>query len=205
MTPTRILAASLLLLLVAACTRSASTPPPGEGGATSEDSQLATMDAVRAALLTQTAEAGGPGATATPFQFVAATETPAPEQPTGVLGTAEEETEDFVEYTVKAGDWLFQIAANFGVDPQAIVDLNGLTAESQIVPGLVLRIPPSSGGPSTPVTGTTVAGGTVHVVKPGEWIWQIARIYGVNPQAIIDANNLTNPALIFPGMELTIP
>jgi spore germination protein len=55
------------------------------------------------------------------------------------------------------------------------------------------------------VTGTTVAGGTVHVVKPGEWIWQIARIYGVNPQAIIDANNLTNPALIFPGMELTIP
>jgi spore germination protein len=42
-------------------------------------------------------------------------------------------------------------------------------------------------------------------VKPGEWVWQIARLYGVDPQAIIDANNLTNPGLIFPGMELVIP
>jgi spore germination protein len=50
-----------------------------------------------------------------------------------------------------------------------------------------------------------VAGGQIHVVKLGEWIWQIARIYGVDPQAIIDANNLADPGLIFPGMELTIP
>ena len=113
---------------------------------------------------------------------------------------------EYVEYTVQPGDWLFMIADNFGVDPQAIVDLNGLASDSQIQPGLVLKIPPSTGQVSTPPAGvTTAAGGTTHVVKPGEWVWQIARLYGVDPQAIIDANNLTNPGLIFPGMELVIP
>jgi len=201
MTVTRFLVASALLALVTACTRSASTPPPGEEVAASEDSQLATMEAVRAALLTQTAEAGGSAEPATPTPIVAPTGTPVPDQ-----ATATEGAEEFVEYTVKPGDWLFQIAESFGVDPQAIVDLNGLTAENQVQAGLVLKIPPSSGAAPTQVSGTTVAGGgQVHVVKLGEWIWQIARIYGVDPQAIIDANNLSNPGLIFPGMELTIP
>ena len=200
MTVTRFLVASALLALVAACTRSASTPPPGEEVAPSQDSQQATMEAVRSALLTQTAEAGGPAEQATPVPTVAPTGTAVAEQVTATEGA-----EEFVEYTVKAGDWLFQIAESFGVDPQAIVDLNGLTSESQVQAGLVLKIPPSSGVPATPISGTRVAGGQIHVVKLGEWIWQIARIYGVDPQAIIDANNLADPGLIFPGMELTIP
>ena len=200
MTVTRFLVASALLALVTACTRSASTPPPGEEVVASEDSQLATMEAVRAALLTQTAEAGGPAAQSTQIPTAAPTGTPVAEQVTATEGAQE-----FVEYTVKPGDWLFQIAESFGVDPQAIVDLNGLSSESQVQAGLVLKIPPSSGVAPTQVSGTSVAGGQIHVVKPGEWIWQIARIYGVDPQAIIDANNLSNPGLIFPGMELKIP
>lgn len=52
---------------------------------------------------------------------------------------------------------------------------------------------------------TSVAGTTTHVVQPGEWIWQIARVYGVDPQEIIDINNLTSPATIYPGQELIIP
>ena len=66
MTVNRFLVASALLALVAACTRSASTPPPGEEVVPSQDSQQATMEAVRSALLTQTAEAGGPAEQATP-------------------------------------------------------------------------------------------------------------------------------------------
>lgn len=203
MTITRYLATAALLALVTACTRSASTPPPGEEVVDPQDSTNATLQAVRSALLTQTGEAGGPGAeqaTAVPTP-VPATATPIPITTSSTTETAAE----FVEYTVKAGDWLFQIAENFGVDPQSIVDLNNLTSESQVVVGLVLKIPPSTGISTTPTTGTRVAGGTIHVVKSGEWIWQIARIYGVDPQAIIDANNLANPALIYPGLELVIP
>ncbi|MEK7682932.1 MAG: LysM domain-containing protein [Chloroflexota bacterium] len=202
MTITRYLATAALLALVTACTRSASTPPPGEEVVDPQDSTNATLQAVRSALLTQTGEAGGSGAEATPVPTsVPTTATPTPITTSSTTETAAE----FVEYTVKPGDWLFQIAENFGVDPQAIVDLNGLTSNTQLVPGLVLKIPPSTGAVATPLPGTRLPGGTIHVVKPGEWIWQIARIYGVDPQAIIDANNLANPALIFPGLELVIP
>lgn len=203
-----LLALLAIALALPACTRSASTPPAEEGAATSPlDSQQATMEAVRAALLTQTAQAQ-PLPTEIPTQVVAPEETEVPE--TEVAETATPVVE-YIEYTVKEGDWLFMIAETFGVDPQAIVDLNGLSTDAEIQPGLVLRIPPSSGQVATPTARTPVStpvpsgGGRIHVVKPGEWVWQIARIYGVDPQAIIDANNLSDPGLIFPGMELVIP
>jgi LysM repeat protein len=91
-------------------------------------------------------------------------------------------------------------------DPQAIIDLNGLSDAADITPGMELQIPVSSGTTVvTPAASTPVAGGVEHVVQPGEWIWSIARLYGVDPQAIIDANNLSDPASIYPGQTLIIP
>ncbi len=47
---------------------------------------------------------------------------------------------------------------------------------------------------------------TNHIVQPGQYIAQIARIYNVTPQAIMAANpQVTNPNLIFPGQVLVIP
>ena len=190
-----------LLALVAACTRSASTPPPGEGeGEAPADSQQATMEAVRSALLTQTAEAGGGGEAVPTEAPPEATDMPEGEAEPTVVGIV------YVEYTVQDGDSITSIAAAFGVDPQAIVDLNGLGSPSEVTVGMVLKIPPSTGQIATPEpTSVAGGGGTVHVVKPGEWIWQIARTYGVDPNAIIAANDLVNPSLIFPGLELIIP
>ncbi len=195
-----------IALALPACTRSASTPPAEEGPSTSPlDSQQATMEAVRAALLTQTAQAEQALPTEEPTQVVIAEETEEPEVEVSETAPAEVE---YIEYTVKEGDWLFMIAETFGVDPQAIVDLNGLASDSDVLPGMVLKIPPSTGETAAPTEAATQVpsgGGRIHVVKPGEWVWQIARIYGVDPQSIIDANNLTNPGLIYPGMELVIP
>ena len=36
-----------------------------------------------------------------------------------------------------------------------------------------------------------------HVVKPGQNLTQIANYYGVSVQAIVNANNLWNPSLIY--------
>ena len=44
-----------------------------------------------------------------------------------------------------------------------------------------------------------------HVVKPGQNLTQIANYYGVTVQAIVNANNLWNPSLIYPGQRLLIP
>jgi hypothetical protein len=46
---------------------------------------------------------------------------------------------------------------------------------------------------------------TTHVVKRGEYLNQIARVYGSTWQAIATTNNLVNPNLIYPGQQLTIP
>ncbi|MCL6638444.1 MAG: L,D-transpeptidase family protein [Firmicutes bacterium] len=45
----------------------------------------------------------------------------------------------------------------------------------------------------------------IHLVRPGETLWEIARRYGKPVKEIAAANNLANPDLIFPGQKLVIP
>lgn len=44
-----------------------------------------------------------------------------------------------------------------------------------------------------------------YVVKKGDSVYKIAQRFGTTMQAIILANNLTNPDLIYPGQVLLIP
>jgi LysM repeat protein len=174
------------------------------------------MDAVRSAILTQTAQAGeGLPATPTPTEAPAETEeAPTTETTPGAGEATATPLGQEIEYTVQPGDWIFKIARDFNVDPQDIIDLNNLTNPGSLTVGMVLKIPvegateePEVEVEETPgaETATPESGTTVHIVQPGEWIWQIARLYGVDPQAIIDINNLTNPSSISPGDELIIP
>jgi LysM repeat protein len=41
----------------------------------------------------------------------------------------------------------------------------------------------------------------VHVVKRGETLGVIARLYSVTVEAIVRANNISNPSLIYPGRD----
>ena len=45
----------------------------------------------------------------------------------------------------------------------------------------------------------------IYVVRPGDTLWSIAQRYGVTPQAILRANNLTSPNNIYVGQTLIIP
>jgi LysM repeat protein len=45
----------------------------------------------------------------------------------------------------------------------------------------------------------------VYIVRSGDTVWKIANMFGVSMNAIIAANNLSNPNLIFPGQQLIIP
>jgi LysM repeat protein len=55
--------------------------------------------------------------------------------------------------------------------------------------------------PITPVA----TDATTHVVQPGENLFRISLQYGITVQAISQANNITNPALIYVGQTLQIP
>lgn len=46
---------------------------------------------------------------------------------------------------------------------------------------------------------------TVHVVQPGETLYSIARMYGVNPYELAKANHLVNPNLLYAGQRLIVP
>ncbi len=58
--------------------------------------------------------------------------------------------------------------------------------------------------PAPPTTPTPQPQYIIHVVQPGEWLYQIARIYGTTAQAIMTANGLTS-STIYPGQRLRIP
>ena len=53
--------------------------------------------------------------------------------------------------------------------------------------------------------GTASAQGTTHVVKAGETLATIAQAYGTSVKAIVSANSITNPDLLYVGQRLVIP
>ena len=140
----------LMALFLGACTRTASTPAPTAATGQTPSAltgQQATMEAVRSALLTQTAQAAsGMAATSTPLVIVAqgtqsATVTTGTPQATTAATNAAATTCGPTSYTVLSGEWVYSIARKFGVDPQAIIDANNLTAPYTLSVGQKLIIP----------------------------------------------------------------
>ena len=110
------------------------------------------------------------------------------------------------QYTVVAGDTLFQIAQEYGTTLDALVALNNLTPDSQgnvdIQPGQVLQLPSS---PSAALSvAKSVTWSQQYTVRPGDTLEQIARQYGTSPAAITAGNHLANTALS-PGQQLLLP
>ena len=56
-------------------------------------------------------------------------------------------------------------------------------------------------------TATTApsSSGTSHTVKAGEWLFSIARKYGVSPYSLAQVNGIGAPYTIHPGQVLVIP
>lgn len=110
-----------------------------------------------------------------------ATETPAPRPET---------------HTVAPGDSLYRISQLYGVSWVEIAEANGLTTANQIYVGQVLKIPVSLPGPTPSFT---------HQVRAGETVFRIALQYGVPLAALVEANGLQPPYVIYPGQQLAIP
>lgn len=208
-----VLAMAALLVLVSACNRPVSTGPlplPTAGAqgvqGTPSGGQLptevvgtvfagATATVASGTALPQPAQ---PTAGATLAPAAQATVAPAPTTAPAVQATAA--PGGTTSYTVKPGDRLFSIGRQFGVNPYTIAQANGIYPPYTIYVGQVLTIP---GG--TPVTVTPGPGPNTYVVQRGDTIFSIARRLGKTPASIINANNLMNPNLIFPGQVLRIP
>ena len=104
---------------------------------------------------------------------------------------------DTMVYTVQAGETLSEIAAQFGVDPQDLLDLNGLEDADAIFVGQTLRVPVTvdSGQPAPPGT---------HRVQPGETLSAIAQRYDMAVEDLLTLNQLDDANAVYAGQLLAI-
>lgn len=190
---------TVTLVVLAGCERPKSTVPVPTAVAKATGAPatgMPTPAATKPAPVATTGALSSPIATpvpptATTKPAPAPTQTPAPPAPGGQT-----------TYVVKPGDWLWKIAREKGVSPQAIAAANPGLNVNLLYPGQTLIIPAPGSPAPAPAPGT---GQVTHVVKAGENLFRIALKYNKTPQAIATANGITNVNLIYVGQVLIIP
>lgn len=98
--------------------------------------------------------------------------------------------DNYINYTVKAGDSLWLIANKYNTTVDAIKKLNNLTSNNLSI-GQVLKVPAQEGYIN-------------YTVQRGDSLWLIANRYGTTVDRIKQLNGLTSNNLSI-GQQLIIP
>jgi membrane-bound lytic murein transglycosylase D len=110
-------------------------------------------------------------------------------------------------YRVRRGDTLGAIARKYRTSVDAIVRINGLRSRTMIREGQILRIPVSgsaAGADSASLPAGIKPGDTViYVVKAGDTLFSLSRMFNTTIEKIKADNNLTSDELVV-GRKLTI-
>lgn len=101
-------------------------------------------------------------------------------------------------HVVQPGEWLLQIARQYGVDWRELAAYNNIVNPNRLYPGQVLRIPGTGGQPPT---GNEI----LYTVQPGDNLFRIALRYNLNYLYLASYNGITNPHQIRVGQVLRIP
>jgi LysM repeat protein len=96
-----------------------------------------------------------------------------------------------IQYVVKKGDTLTQIAAKFGVTVQALINENNLELSGIIKIGTALIIPVNSN--------------RIYTIKPKETLWRIAKRYGVTIDELKDLNGIADIRKVEAGQQIILP
>ena len=106
-----------------------------------------------------------------------------------------------ITYTVQRGNTLSQIAREYNVSVEHIVELNDIENPNLIYPGQKLRITESDVTELSPVDNSI---DVYYVVKSGDTLNGIARRFGITLNDILQYNDIQNPNLIYPGQTIKI-
>ena len=129
------------------------------------------------------------------------TESPAAQSQPSVLGDsttqAAQQTPEFTQYTVKAGDTLFNISQQYDVKWDLIAQVNNLSEPYVLHAGDLLKIPQAT---------TSQIPDKVYTVKDADTLASIAQQFNITTNDIIAVNpNLQNSDLITPGQIIKLP
>jgi membrane-bound lytic murein transglycosylase D len=125
-----------------------------------------------------------------------------------------EERITWIRHRIRKGETPARIARRYGVELQAVLELNGLRKRRALLrPGGFLLIPAvpgrnimASAEPPGPARVAARAGADGrYSVKKGDTLWEIAQAHAVSLEDLRRANNLSRDASLRPGQELTIP
>jgi LysM repeat protein len=108
-------------------------------------------------------------------------------------------------HTVQSGETIDNIAKQYGTTVQAILQANGLKANSLIHPGDELAIPLPIADTATPtMTPTPSPTPFLYTIKSGDTLSAIAKRFGTTVEALMDANDIQDATGLRIGTKLTI-
>lgn len=135
------------------------------------------------------------------------TETPATEQ-------GKQIHKDTHNYTVKPNDSWWAIANRYGMEMNALAQLNGKTINDVIHPGQVIRVADKGDGqsvsskvnttPAQPKPAQPANNTQYYTVRYGDSFWSIANKYGMNMYTLAANNGLSINSTIYPGQRLRV-
>jgi LysM repeat protein len=110
-------------------------------------------------------------------------------------------------YTLQKDEFPYCIARRFDVNITSLLALNGLSTNSVLSPGAVLKIPQDSAWNTAAHGARSLrAHPATYTVSWNDTIYKIACYYGdVSPEQIIAANDLEAPYTLSQGQVLQIP
>ena len=109
-------------------------------------------------------------------------------------------------HNVQYGETLSQIAAQYGVSVQAIMQYNQIYNPNSIYAGQSLVIPINNYTPVGPTGGyATPSCSNYHLVTSGETLSSIAEQYNSTVQTLQGLNGLVNQDMVYAGQKLCIP
>lgn len=108
------------------------------------------------------------------------------------------------EYTIVAGDNMYNIAKKEGISMQDLVKLNPSVDPRKMRPGMKILIPPAKPQAALAEPALPAGGGTIYVVKPNDNLGKIASLHGVTVKDLRAANNLKTTRIDI-NQKLVIP
>ena len=124
----------------------------------------------------------------------------------GLAGLSEQERMLWARHRIGANDTLSGIASRYDVGMDTLSRVNGVRSD-RIDEGDFLMVPtPFRDWADYPTPLRTGAGGDeIHVVRPGDSLWLIARRLDIDMNLLMRANELTGRSVLQIGQRLSLP
>ncbi len=109
------------------------------------------------------------------------------------------------QYVVQEGDSLSSIARSYGVQADLLQEMNNLPT-NLLIAGTELRIPKVGEGDAAWAEREAQADlvKVTHVIRPGDSLYRIANLHGVQVKDLVSLNKLTVDSILRPGRTLTV-